>query len=261
MKSATWIGYEAWLKTDRPIIYNTRDEKGDVKVVNVDLLSPEMHERFVSDASGECVVCGSNFTGGVLASRMFGTNYTDWSRHKNPEGQHVCRACAWSMMLNVATGRQMLSRYSFVASTDGLVLCNRIEMRDALVNPPVAPFVAVCAVSQKKHLLTKAPVSYSRDRFQVMLEEEIVDITLTDFIKDVKTVEALRGLGCTKEEIESRNFRYERLKDWGMENMESVLDILMPMAKRRQFQVALFVAQKNEDQEDCRCYLNFKQRT
>ncbi len=257
----TQLAYAAWQNTPQPMIYETRDDKGNDLTVEVVLVSPESRAHYDAEWAGVCQICGGEFIGGVPAEKFLGTNYTDWSIHKAPESTHICGACVWAMSLNAERSRQTLSRYSFVASATGLTLCNRAQMRDALTNPPEPPFVAVVAASQKKHLVTKALASHSRERYWCMLEEERVDIRLDMFRRYIAIIEALRGLGATKDEIGACNFRYERLREWGQENFERIVDLLCPYIKDRAFKLALHVAQKNDSEEAYKCYLGFQPRT
>lgn len=256
-QTAPWIAYRAWQNTSRPILYETSDAKGNKTTVEISLLNPEDHPHYGPNVSGTCAVCGATFTGGVPTEKMFGDSYTDWGRHKHPESAHICGACAWAMMLNVKCSRQGLLRYAYTASeADGIHICNRLQIRDALLDPPAPPFVAIVPVSQKKHLTSKASVSHDRERYYCMLEEECIEVKRAELERQVLLVESLRGMGCTKDEIEKATIRYDRAKEIGFETLEKVIDRLTQMRKSRMFTLALHIARKPEDKEACKCYLD-----
>lgn len=258
--TATELILMAYERTQLPIEYHTRDENGQDKTTRPVFVEPRDTPHFDPEVDGECIVCGAHFCGGISGTKFFSSSYTDGSIHKNPTGTHVCRACAWCMSSNAEASRTSLCRYSFVASGDGLKLCNRAELRDELFCPPEPPFVAVASVSQKKHLATKAAVSYSRERFYCMLEEERISVELSEFCEEIEFIEALRGVGATKDEIRQCVFRYDNFKKWGWEKSEEFVARAFRYSQKRMFGLALFVAQKKEE-EEARCILGLKQTT
>jgi hypothetical protein len=154
--------------------------------------------------------------------------------------------------------RMTIVRYSLCAA-ETLEILNRSELRDRLIDPPRPPFVMICAVSQKKHLAIKSHISYSRDDYTCMYEEEPVRVNRTDAEHCIRICEALRGLGFTKEEIERGVVRYDKIKEYGMAGYDLIQTKLDEFAKTRLFALCLHVAQKME-KEEAVCYLGLTQR-
>jgi CRISPR type IV-associated protein Csf1 len=255
----TQIVYNAWLNTPKPIVYHTSDGKGAAIDTICEFCDPIRHEHFDTGWAGRCLICGSESQGGILSKRLLKESYTDWSCHKAPGSDHICAACAFTMLLNIDSRRCALFRYSFVADAQ-LHICNRAELRDHLISPPEPPFVMVCAVSQKKHLAIKSLVSYSRDSFFCMFEEERVQVNRTEAERDILLCEALRGLGFTKDEIERGRIRYDKIKEFGISAADKISAAIEERAGTRQFALCLHVAQKMNE-EDAICYLGLTRRT
>lgn len=257
--TATQLIYEAWCKTPKPILYETNDGKGNVITVNCEFAHPETHKNYNEKLEGECLICGGKINGGVLAKKMLSSNYTDWHLHKNPQSENICKYCVMTMMLNMEANRMGLLRYSFCAG-ETLEILNRQKLRDRLLNPPKPPFVMVCAVSQKKHLAIKSKISYSRENYICMLEEEPIQVNLQQATDMINVCEALRGIGFTKDEIANGIVRYDKIKQFRMDAFDKINRLLKPIRNTRLFALCLYVSQKMNE-EDAICYLGLKQRT
>lgn len=255
----TQIVYNAWLNTPHPIVYHTSDGKGEPVDTICEFLDPLQQEHYDAGWEGRCLICGGESRGGIPAKHMLKDSYTDWAYHKAPGSSHVCSACAFTMLLNAKARRCALFRYSFVADRQ-LHICNRAELRDFIISPPEPPFVMVCAVSQKKHLAIKSLVSYSRESYFCMFEEERVQVNRAEAEKDILLCEALRGLGFTKDEIERGRIRYDRIKDFGVSAADIIAAKLEERAGTRQFALCLHVAQKMNEEEAV-CYLGLTRKT
>lgn len=255
--TATKIIYDAWRRGGMPK-YNTRDADGNDIVVECDFFDPLNHQHYNAAWIGECMVCGQHAGGGIPYNKMLSNTYTDWHIHKAQGSTHICKACAFCLLMNTSKNRMALKNYSFVAA-DKLYICNRAEMRDMLINPPEPPFVAVVAVSQKKHLATKAQVSYSKGRYVCMLEEQRIYVDLDLMRECMKLIEALRGIGMSKTDIGRRNIRYDLVKRWSTEKMVAAIKRLNEYEKSMILPLALHVAQKM-DEEEAICCLGLTQK-
>lgn len=160
--------YQAWLNTNKPILYKIKDE-----VKEIELANPVQNKYFDASFVGVCNLCGVEIKDGrITAKKFFGSNYMDWTLHKNPESTYICKSCTFCLGMN-PIGRIILLRYPVVAEKT-LHLCNREQFREYVLNPPEPPFVMIFPTSQKKHLFSKAKISYSREKFFCNLEETIV---------------------------------------------------------------------------------------
>lgn len=254
----TKLVYKAWKNTPKPIEYQTNDAKGNALTVVCDFMNPKDHKFFV-EKTGTCPICGEEVSDGIPSKKFFSANYTDWQYHKVPDGEIVCAACAFTMLLNAQANRMTLSRYSFCAS-DTLEILNRGQCRDKLLNPPNIPFVMAVAVSQKKHLAIKSKVSYSNDRMLVNLEENTVPVDKDKAKEYMQTIEALRGIGFTKEEIENKRIRFDKIKEFEMSSAEKIETAYHAMTNIQLLKLCVFVARKME-MEEAICYLGLIPKT
>lgn len=246
----TQLIYQAWLKTPKPLTYLTEEK------IFVD---PTTHKHYEPEWKGECAICGGVSVGAIKTQKLLSSNYTDWAIHKSPQSDHICIACAFTMLLNVEEKRDCLFRYSFCASEERLELLNREQLRDRIINPPNPPFVLVCAVSQKKHLAIKSRVSYSCENYFCMLEEECMQVNRQAASDMIKLCEALRGIGFTKEEIRRGTIRYDRIKPFKIDAFEKIKKLLDTCIGLRQFALCLYVSQKMNEEEAI-CYLGLTPR-
>ena len=252
--SPTQLIYAAWKNTPRPIIYNTSDGKGNAIKAECNFIDPAENPDYETAWQGNCTICGASTVGGIANKKMFSGHYCDWGIHKAQQSDHVCAGCAFTMLLNMQSHRCGLLRYSFLAS-DTLKICNRAQVRDYIINPPTPPFVMVVAVSQKKHLAIKSRMSYDRENYFCMLEEECIQVNRQQAEDTIKVCEALRGIGMTKDEICKGIIRFDKIKDFKLDAFDKINHALRPCMGSRLFDLCLFVAQKMTEEEAI-CYLD-----
>lgn len=257
--TATEIIYRAWMNTETPLLYETANEKGERFIAKINLLDPKNHKAYDAQVTGTCCICAKEFNGGFASKDILSSSYTDWHIHRAPDSVTVCESCAFTLMLNIAEGRAGLCRYSFVAG-ETLKICNRADLRDAIIAPPPPPFVMVCAISQKKHLAIKARISYGRENYFCMMEEQCVSVN-RQLAKDmINIIAALRGIGMTKDEIGKGVIRYDKIKGYRTDAYDKINHLLQPCRTERQFALCLHVAQKMNE-EDAICYLGLTPKT
>lgn len=244
--------YEAWGKTPKPILYHTNDAKGSPLTVVCDFMDPKKH-KFYTEGTGICPICGKSVSEGIPSKKFFSANYTDWQYHKEPTGELVCSACAFTMLLNPKEGRMTLSRYSFCAS-ETLKILNRGQVRDRLISPPEPPFVFAIAVSQKKHIAIKSKLSYSKKHFLVNLEEDTIPVDRDICNRYIFIAEALRGIGFTKEEIERKQIRFDKIKNYKSDTVEIIEKLYQEMSDKRLAKMTIYVSKKME-LEEAECYM------
>lgn len=252
------IIYNAWKKTEKPILYETRDVKGEEIIRKVNFAVPEENKNYDPSYKGICNLCGKEAHGGIPVKKMFSSNYMDWALHKEPGATHICRECAFCVGMN-PDGRTALFRYPVVAE-ETLHLCSRKQFREHLLDPPKPPFVMMFPISQKKHLFSKSRVSYSRERYFCNLEEITIPIN-SGIRKLVNDIEAWRGVGFRKADIEAARIPGNAIKKYRMNayDMESLIEKMESAGRNVMFRIALEVSQKMEE-EKAICYLGFKRK-
>lgn len=251
------IIYNAWNNTDKPIIYETVDAKGNANRKEVDFAVPIKNKYYDSNYEGLCNLCGKPTHGGIPIKKIFSSNYMDWPIHKVPEATHICDACAFCIGMN-PVGRITLFRYPVVAERT-LHLCNRKQFREFLLNPPEPPFVMILPTSQKKHLFSKSVVSHSKKNYFCNLEEITVPVN-PEIRRIVETIEALRGIGFRKTDIEETRVPWNVTKIMGMSDVERMVSVMKKLKSSGMFSLAIEVSQKMNEEES-RCYLGLKQKT
>lgn len=253
------IIYNAWKNTLKPLIYETADKKGKPVKKEVNFAVPEKNPYYDEVYRGFCNLCGQETYGGIPIKKMFSSNYMDWPIHKEPKETHICKACAFCMGMNPA-GRIALFRYPVVAEKT-LRLCSRKQFRDYLINPPEPPFVMIFPTSQKKHLFAKSKVSFSQKNYFCNLEE--TTISVNSKIKVIMDdIEALRGVGFTKDNINSVKIPINIMKKYALEmyDYENLLTKMEILRKSEMFNLVLEVSQKMKE-EEAECYLGLTRRT
>lgn len=164
--------------------------------------------------------------------------FTNHSAARNPTSQHLCDRCAWCIPLRVFYWNEAKAKFNAIYSRNWSWLLNgdnsfpkfgesmtqgndtlpvvtdlptRIQIRDWLINPPQTPFTICIAESGQKHILPWALEANSRDHFPVQFEIDTVYIDRIGFIKLLDHYEFLLGLGFSKTEIDSGNYRSDRI--------------------------------------------------
>lgn len=259
METPQKIIYNSWKNTEKPIIYETADAKGNPIIKEVDFAVPEENKDYDEAYNGLCNLCGQVAQGGIPIKKMFSSSYMDWTIHKEPDSTHICKKCAFCVGMN-PVGRIALFRYPLVAEKT-LHLCNRKQFREYLLNPPEPPFVMILPTSQKKHLFAKSRASYSQEHYFCNLEEMTISVDRN--IKQIMSdIEALRGTGFTKVNISSARIPGNVIKNYNLTDcdFENLISKMENLRKSEMFNLALEVSQKMEE-EKAVCYLGLTPKT
>lgn len=210
------------MNANKPIIYNTRDAKGN------DIIKEVVIKKYATEA---CVdfkcMCGNNFALGVPIKKIVSSNFTDWGYVSDI----VCQDCA-----------DMFSfyRFSFIRYKEDIKLLNIREMAEEIQRPQQTPFKIVVSKSQKKHLFYKAMFNHDSNNFVVNLEEEQISCNLLKLQELFLFVGSLQVLGQSKEQLKSGEIRYDILLKIG----SKALSYLQKELKTRQIQIPLYLSQK-----------------
>lgn len=179
-------------------------------------------------------------------------SFTGHSLAKCPESQFLCDRCYapingdekqlwyWSEKKNKWSklwGRSLTRLYvgdklkspTIEGEREGLKivsnLAKRVEIREWLINPPKPPFTIAIAESGQKHILPWALDAQSREYFPVQFELDTVWVDVRKFRTYLEAYEKLMGLGFSKTEINSGNYKSDHMmKAWGQfERPESAI--------------------------------------
>lgn len=89
-------------------------------------------------------------------------------------------------------------------------LLTRTEIRDFLLNPPEPPFTIAIAESGQKHIIPWALEAQNKEFFPVLFELDTIYID-SRFKELLSAYESLLSLGFSKSEIDSGDYRSDRL--------------------------------------------------
>lgn len=217
----------------------------------------------------ECYICGSTPASKPL---KLADSFTNHSACRVPTSDKMCDRCAWVIPLRCwywNEGKQKWSKlfarnWSWLLSgksrapkfsqerTEGKdtlpvvsELPTRALIREWLLNPPEPPFTIAIAESGQKHILPWAQEAYSRDRFPIQLEMDVLYIDRSQFGSLLSTYEALMALEFSKTEIDTGEYRSDRLMSH-LEQWEPLELVVQPHRSTRLLQLISYVAQREE---------------
>lgn len=236
MKTVSNFVYEAWLRSEKPLPYQTSVEHREIE-----LLDPKESKDRVCGISGRCYLCGCEMEEGIKKKSLLGSSFTDHDRAKEPESDYLCDGCSFMILTN-PNRRQAMRWFHYVAS-DTLKICNMSDLRKFLLNPPAPPFVISITLTQKKHLFYDATVNYAKDVFEVNMENEKITVWHNVFVAMISFVEKLLNAGMNKTQIKNGILDYKKIPK---EEWEETLKKHDEYRKERMFDLAIFVAKKEE---------------
>jgi CRISPR type IV-associated protein Csf1 len=188
----------------------------------------------------KCWLCGGETGGqGQPTKKAIKPTFTDIDRARCSTSQTICSGCAFCL------SRSELRNYSILATTEGLRHPARAEIRDLLLEPPEPPFVLCIAVSGQKWVHFKSHVAYSQDGYPVQMEETRIYVDRGELRKILGLVERLYMV-FSKEEIKSGQYNQNRIKQFGLRSFLELEKEVAVYRGQRLFDLAVFVAQKQE---------------
>lgn len=214
-----------------------------------------------------CYLCGKPAT----KSLKLKDSFTAHSVARVPTSDKMCDRCDWSINLrcfyfnpNKQKWGKLFSRnWSWLFQRDKLIapkieethtegkdtleivseLPTRAQLREWLLNPPEPPFTLAIAESGQKHILFLAQEAHNRDIFPVQFELDTLHLDRKKFTALVQNYEALMALDFSKSEIDSGDYRSDRLLK-SFEQWESLEKQIAFFRGSRLFQLVSFVAVK-----------------
>ena len=138
---------------------------------------------------------------------------------------------------------QILSN-KLIASLRPLNLPTRQNIRQWLLNPLEPPFTIAIAESGQKHVLPWAIAAQSKDYFPVQLELDCIYVNRPEFANLLACYEQLMGMEFSKSEIDSGDYRSDRLaKVVGDERFWELDESIKKYRGGLQLKLVSFVAQ------------------
>ncbi len=187
-----------------------------------------------ADLRGEpgcCWLCGADCTVNVWRrSAVIKKTFTNHNQAKVIASDSLCEACAalsvketWGNYVaahpeeELKTGHAMSWRsYSHVFSETGHASPTRARWRDFLLNPPEPPFLFIITTSGQKHLIFRGRVSFDREYFPLLLEEEIIMVSRALFSSCLVDFEHGYALGFSKDSILSGRYHTAQMMKIGL---------------------------------------------
>ena len=209
-------------------------------------------------ASGACWLCGSDLGGtGVPRESAIKDTFTDHDKCASPRSTHLCRACVFCFSERVPwPGRDKLQRmrnYShFVIGGQWLPLSkgDKAQMREILLAPPEDEWLGVVAESGQKHLIFRAPVALGASRCAIQFEEQQLAYAPRDLARELEVIETLYQAGFSKAEIETGDYNQARMLKAGLRVWRAAERQAQPWRGSVLFRLALFLAQKREQNSE-----------
>jgi hypothetical protein len=200
----------------------------------------------IGDASGVCRLCGAEGTG-QLFDKWVKDGFTNFDLLQGGEiACHACLFCAEekSVLIQARLNKdkpQKTRNYShFVLRGEWFPLSkgDKRKMRELLSQ---SPDVAVIAESGQKHLCFRARPGWWQFEEQALLP-------CWDKVSSLLPVIEELMVDFSKSEIESDHYLQYRIIKFGVERWRKLSESLRPVRLAPHFQLALFLAQKTEDE-------------
>jgi hypothetical protein len=188
--------------------------------------------------SNNCYLCAAPNATKPLALK---NTFTSHNAARCPDSKYLCDRCAWCIPLRAFYWNETKGKYSAIYSRnwswllsandaygsypkfgnqhtegkDTLEIVDRLptrsQIRAWLLDPPKPPFTICIAESGQKHILPWALEANNRDYFPVQFELDTLHIYRSAFTHLLTRYEYLMELGFSKTEINSGNYRSDRL--------------------------------------------------
>lgn len=191
-----------------------------------------------------CDRCYRTINGDWQIVFYFNTNKQAWSKT-------FSRAFSW-LFLGDKLERPLIEGERTDGKNTLLIAANlltRAEIRGLLLNPPEPPFTLAIAESGQKHILPWAREAHSRDHFPVQFELDTLFLNRAEFAALIEAYESLMVLDFSKTEIDSGDYRSDRLMKCLIQ-WETLEEKITGYRGTRLLQLVSYVAQRPEKQPE-----------
>jgi hypothetical protein len=143
----------------------------------------------------KCFYCGNDCELNNTVKNYLKPTFTNLDIIKTPNSEYICNECVWAF----ATGNQTIILidgeirenqsprfYSWIIEKDKKTAATKAhikQLREIVLNPPLAPFKIILADTSQKHLLFRATWAQSQDDYPVQFEEEQIIVNIAELQK------------------------------------------------------------------------------
>lgn len=150
-------------------------------------------KKYLGNEKFRCYYCGAPCGDEYRTKDYVKDTFTNRDIVKFPGSPYVCTGCVESLgqgpdeilMIDGTVKVRENSRgmqphlYSWILTQDKKLAATKAHisfLRETILNPPEPPFAIILADSGQKQLIFRAPVAMSREVFQVMLEDAVIEV-------------------------------------------------------------------------------------
>lgn len=243
--------------------------KSNTQTIWQDLLQlpPFVAGKPLADPHPSCYLCGGATEGvGYRLRDGLGSLFTDTALVKAIDSNAVCGSCAALMCSDGY--KQACERYGFDAyfpakegkkplianwmfyshcfSAGRWQKMDRATVREVLLSPPDPPFAITLAAVGKKHVIFRAAVNHSRERFSVQLDELAVMIDRRRFAEVLALFEGAYNMGLSKDSLLTGDYNQAAALKIGLKKWHEIEEAFKPIRVKTPdlLKVVAFCAQK-----------------
>lgn len=213
---------------------------------------------YYNDSGNEnCYFCNSECPNEILVKSFLKKTFTNYDLVLNPDSLYMCRGCYYSMTdKNIKElimpddeikYNQSARTYSWILTENDKQAFSKkhiMDLRMYILNPLYIPFSIIVSVSGKKHLIFRAPISFSFDNYFLQFEEEQVYINIEQLKDRIKLCEKIIAF-CGKRVLKYSNYKISK---YCLGNVEDkLLNKFFIIKKEKLTELAIFLSRKKEE--------------
>lgn len=245
MLTPTQLIYRAYQNTPKPLpLPNGKEAEWPI---------PEMGE--VPDEL--CWLCGGETHGqGRMSKDVIRKTFTNTPFARAIESESLCTGCGWIL------AQRHIRNWSLLVVDGKLEHPTRQRIREVLLAPPETyPWMLSIAVSGQKHISFPGRVVFSPRNIWVLLEQIPIQLPASGIGHVLAPVEELLTAGFTKTEVQTGVYRQDRIRAAGLAWWKEREKRIAAMRGSQMFELAVYVAQVQEREEEASCSMDSTQTT
>lgn len=191
-----------------------------------------------------CWLCGGETHGrGRRHKDVIRKTFTNTNYARAITSESICVACSWIL------DQRFIRNWSLLVVDGRFEHPARDRVREIVTNPPTTyPWLLSIAVSGQKHISFPGHVVRSVKDAQVLLEQVPVKLPPEGIGEVLEPVEMLYTGGFSKAEIQSGQYRQDRIIRFGLSKWRGCEELIAPLRGSQLFELAVFVSQKREEE-------------